>query len=164
MTDPCRPDAASPSDNRPASPFASAFEQPLSFAYRPPRSLLLLQILAFVLAFYAIAMALLSAAVKWLCYVVLAVYLLRQLDRFLTAGAAQVLHLSATDEWYLYTATEKQKLTLRHDVLIHHRIAVLNFHDAAKRRYDFILTRENADAEMLRVLRVRLRHKRQVWR
>ena len=147
--------------SRAADAGMSAFELPICIAYRPPRAVLALVFVIHAGALLCIWFAGLRAVLSWgLTVLVCAngVRLLRALWRERCLQHAILLQLDPRDQWTIRMHdAEWQPAYLLPGAFVHPLCQVLRFRTPAG-VHAFILTRASAPGDVLRRLRVRLRH------
>ena len=140
------------------------YQSALSFVYRPPPWVPALVVCCVLGAGFALHLAPLPPLLKFAFGLSLLVYLARYARRHirLCRRPRPILHLTDTDQWFLYHGTDKIPLRLLPESLVHPRLVVLCFRSQGNshgnQRHDFVFTRRNTDPEQFRLLRVRLRY------
>lgn len=125
----------------------------------PSNYVLLLQVLCQFVAFIAVLISTLTWWIKFSILLILIIYfvfLLNGFNKDLELSEGRYLMLNDKDEWLLSEQNVvPQKLTIQKHVLITSFMLLLPFR-AEKRCYTFIYCQDNLDAELGRILRVRL--------
>ncbi len=142
------------------APGHGPFEQAIRIAYRPSRTVFIVLAVLHMLALCSLMLVEIPVWVGLLLAALVVVGLFKSCVDYRAQREHyphRELLLDTNELWYLIDNREAAvELRLRPAALVHPLLIALRFSDARRRKYVFILTRDNVDKDTLRRLRVRL--------
>jgi len=139
----------------------SAFERPFRIAYRPSPRVVMLLAAMHLGAVPTVLLSGIPGPVKVVASMLVIAALIRasrEWRRAFRDPDPPILQLNARDEWRLREAGDERAVSMGMDCLSVPGLIILHVRDAVRGDRFFVLASDNAPADVLRRLRVRLRY------